>query len=773
MQVSQFYYAFLLLTLIHINQPIYAQICSNGVSMERTGNSSNSKHDQDGNYIVYENNDAGTRRIFLYNLVTEATIQVSEEGTFPRNPKISGDYIVWEESFNIGFDEISLYKISTNGPAINISNTPNNDDDPQIDGNKVVWEAISGMSTDIFMYNIQDEVILNLTNDVIQDVDPQVSGNNILWRRSDDLLLFQLDQAPIPANFVVINPGLSPVAGYFRLDGNSVVWAAENNMNFTNDIYLHLIENAGAPMNLTNSLTDEFKPVVNGDFVMWEKNDGGISLEGYQISTSNTFMINDIGEDQSGANINNNFAVFTVTTNCSESEVYLINLITRQYENISNCSEKDDYFPTISGNIISWECLDVSGGPTNIKYFLFDEQSANCLNATNISNNLPNADNQPQSDGSYIVWSGNDGNDSEIFLYNLTDGTVANISNNASNFDRNPEISGDYVVWEHNNDAFDDEILLYRISTNGPIINISNRVGNEDDPKISGNFVVWEGIDGTDTDIYLYNISTGTVTDITNDTESQYDPDVDGHYVVWTLQSPGAIDIFLFDANQAAIPANFLNITLGISSSVTSLHIDSVYVYWQGVDPINSDSDIFLYNIIEAGNSLIVSDNEGPDGRVSYNSNRLVWEEGDFSADNEIAIFDLETLNKITVTNDEIQNDNPKLEGDLLFWEESSCNQTNIVVLRLSDLQRFDINNCSNNEIGAFIINGQNLIFEGNSSGNPSEIFLLPLQDILPPEQAIPSMGTWAVIFLGLLTLIFGTVHIKQSKNIFVSSALQ
>jgi len=738
--------------------------------MESNGNSFNSNHDQDGNYIVYENNDAGTRRIFLYNLATQISIQVSEEGTFPKNPKISGDYIVWEESFDFEFDEIYLYQISTNGPAKNISHTPNNDDDPQIDGNTIVWESFNGSSTDIYVYKIQEDEVLNLTNDVLQDVDPQISGNYILWRRMDDLVLYQLDQAPVPTNFVVVNPGLALFSGYFRFDGSSIVWAFQDNINFTSDIYLYSIIDGGAPINLTNSISDEFKPVVNGDFVIWEKHDGGVSLEGYQISVGSTFLINDIGIDQFEANIDNNFAVFTVSTNCSESEVYLINLITRQYENISKCSEKDDYFPTISENIISWECSDLLGGPNNIKYFLLDEQSANCRNATNISNNLPNADNQPQSDGSYIVWSGNDVNDSEIFLYNLTDGTIANISNNASNFDRNPVISGDYVVWEHNNDAFDDEILLYRISTNGPIINISNRVGNEDDPKISGNFVVWEGFDGTDTDIYLYNISTGIVTDVTNDTESQNDPDVDGHYVVWTLQTLGGRDVFLFDANQAAIPANFLNISLGNSLSVTSLHIDSVYVYWEGSDAINFDSDIFLYRINEGGSSLIVSDNTDSDSRVSYNSNRLVWEEGYNSGDNEIAILDLANLNKILVTNDEIDNELPKLVGDLLFWQESNCDNSNLVVMRLTDLQRQDIINCSTDEIGAYLINGQNLIFEGNTTGNPSDIFLLTLQDILPPEQAIPSMGTWAIILLGLFTFIFGTAYIKQHKRLFVSS---
>nr|HPN71849.1 hypothetical protein [Saprospiraceae bacterium] len=69
-----------------------------------------------------------------------------------------------------------------------------------------------------------------------------------------------------------------------------------------------------------------------------------------------------------------------------------------------------------------------------------------------------------------------------------------------------------------------------------------------------------------------------------------------------------------------------------------------------------------------------------------------------------------------------------------------------------------------------YLINGQNLIFEGNTTGNPSDIFLLTLQDILPPEQAIPSMGTWAIILLGLFTFIFGTAYIKQHKRLFVSS---
>jgi len=71
-----------------------------------------------------------------------------------------------------------------------------------------------------------------------------------------------------------------------------------------------------------------------------------------------------------------------------------------------------------------------------------------------------------------------------------------------------PDIHNGRIVYSASN-GNDSEVYLYDITT-GQTINISNRVNKSDgDPKIYDNWVVWTGYDGNDNEIFLYNISTG------------------------------------------------------------------------------------------------------------------------------------------------------------------------------------------------------------------------------------------------------------------------
>jgi hypothetical protein len=82
----------------------------------------------------------------------------------------------------------------------------------------------------------------------------------------------------------------------------------------------------------------------------------------------------------------------------------------------------------------------------------------------------------------------------------------SNISNNDNISDNIPQVYGDYVVWAER-DANDSEIYLYRISDNTLIGNISNNDGKDDgSPQIQGESVVWDGDDGNDREISLTSI---------------------------------------------------------------------------------------------------------------------------------------------------------------------------------------------------------------------------------------------------------------------------
>ena len=63
-------------------------------------------------------------------------------------------------------------------------------------------------------------------------------------------------------------------------------------------------------------------------------------------------------------------------------------------------------------------------------------------------------------------------------------------------------------------------------------------------PHVQGNFLVWQTYDGSDWEVFLYNITDGTTTQITDNAEDDVSPQTDGHYVVWQGFNSGEWDVF-------------------------------------------------------------------------------------------------------------------------------------------------------------------------------------------------------------------------------------
>ena len=753
-----------LLAYCSLIQSSTAQTCSNGIIVDPSHDFSKANQDQDGNFMVYESSDGNDMEIFLHDVSTNTTTQISNNTLFDRNAKISGDYIVWEQLSANNDDEVVLYRISTNGPIINISNRTGNEDDPLIDGNFVVWEGFDGTDTDIYLYDIANDLVVNITNDATSDFDPKISDNHVVWRKGDNLLLYDVNDAPVMGNFITINNGLAVFISQYSIDGDHVVWTTQDNMTFAGDIYLYSISNGGAPNNISNSPEDDQRPVINGDLVAWFRSDGTADILAFRISTSASFVIqsNDFNQDEIA--IDGDIVVFSRNTDCNESDVFYYNVANNFLGLVSNCPSTNDYGITISSSVVAWSANN-SIDPVDLKYYTIPGSVNTCIAGTNISQNPSFPDRKPETNGRYVIWEGEDGSDTDIFMYDTLTQMTINVSNNSSNYDRNARISGDYIVWEHSNDSFDDEILLYRISTNGPVINISNRPGNEDDPIIDGNYVVWEGFDGTDTDVYLYDIMNATLTDVTNDTDSQFDPDIDDGRIVWYVSNIGGQDLFLYEIGQAPIPANFQNISNGISSTISNHGIDSIYVYWEGSDPVNFDVDIYIYKIGGVG-PLQISDNPDNDFELTYNKGRLLWVEQYTNNDNELALYDLESMTKTIITNDNFNVSGPIFSGDYVFFQQGECDQSEIFVLRISDGSLLNLSNCPFNIIGLMASNGAYLYAEVSSSNERnSEIISFPIAQIFPTRPVdIPSMGFWALISLGLVSLIFGVNAIHQKR---------
>ena len=167
-----------------------------------------------------------------------------------------------------------------------------------------------------------------------------------------------------------------------------------------------------------------------------------------------------------------------------------------------------------------------------------------------------------------MVWSSDDGNDQEIYLFDGS--STIQLTNNSFN-DYDAEIYSNKVVWS-GYDGTDTEIYLFDGSST---IQLTDNSFNDSSPKIFGNNVVWSGYDGNDSEIYLYNGS--STIQVTDNNSEDYSPDISGNNLVW-----------LSTSSPASFGSDLFSTTLPKWSSVTTTLPTDIYdLTLTGTDNIN------------------------------------------------------------------------------------------------------------------------------------------------------------------------------------------
>jgi len=124
----------------------------------------------------------GSRDIFYYNSASSERRKVSVNPNDDCNPQIDGDWIVWQ-----GYDgydyEIFLYNIKIR-KITQISRDSEDDWYPQIHNGQVVWEGYDDTDGDyeIFLYDIETKKKIQITNNTYEDFNPQIHNGKIVWQ---------------------------------------------------------------------------------------------------------------------------------------------------------------------------------------------------------------------------------------------------------------------------------------------------------------------------------------------------------------------------------------------------------------------------------------------------------------------------------------------------------------------------------------------------------------------------------------------------------------
>ena len=277
-----------------------------------------------------------------------------------------------------------------------------------------------------------------------------------------------------------------------------------------------------------------------------------------------------------------------------------------------------DKFPAVDGSNVVWR---QGGFLQDAEAFLYDGSSSERISA--VGAGVEKLD----IHGSKVYWNAHDGNDHELYEYDIDTDSITQLTNNSvddygasassslltwnrrdttanggdaeimvddgtSTFqltddtvgDLNPAASGNEIVWRRDqgeNTAY-DQIYHYDGTTTAQLTSntVDSGVG---DPDISGSNIVWRQTDsaGDDPEIKLYNGSTTTT--LTDNMVQESHVQIDGDHIVWQASDDNDEEIYFYDGSQVLQVTNndHYDYTPVISGSTVAWYQYAGYPEWE------------------------------------------------------------------------------------------------------------------------------------------------------------------------------------------------
>ena len=293
----------------------------------------------------------------------------------------------------------------------------------------------------------------------------------------------------------------------------------------------------------------------------------------------------------------------------------------------------------------------------------------------------------PHARGRWAVWEDQSDGYWEIYAQDLTasNAPLTKITNGTLS-QENPRTDGRYVVWQGRQSNGSWDIYLADLKgTNGPQALTRTTVQDEINPAIDWPWVVYQarptGNTSAPWQLYALNLATSQVMPVSPSTQDELDPDVQGGRVVWQdFRDVGPGEIYLKNLETSELRR--------ITTNTFGQYHPAVYdqwVVWQ--DNRNTELDIYGFDLLR-NEEVRITNTPEDESRPYLNGPWLLCLENSLGPQSvNPRLIHLPSLLAVPVTRTVSFKDLPALADGWAVWQETANNQSRISAAALPALQ--------------------------------------------------------------------------------------
>lgn len=328
--------------------------------------------------------------------------------------------------------------------------------------------------------------------------------------------------------------------------------------------------------------------------------------------------------------------------------------------------------------------LTDSLGNTNFSFGLAQIQTLS--GNTNVLANFSRHPVNPSARGRWAVWQDQSDGNWEIYSRDVTASTnpIVQITHTTL-AQENPRTDGRYIVWQGQQangswDVFIDDLN----GTNGPLALTSTPTTDEVNPAVDWPWVVYQSrATGSSAPWQLIatNSYSGQSFLVSPSTQDELDPDVQAARVVWQdLRNPGAGEIYLGDLQSTQVTR--------LTDNLYGKYHPAIYNNWVvWSDARNIELDIYGYDLLRNREVRITSAPEDESQPYLNGQWLLCMEDSLGPQTGNGHLVQLPSLLSVPLTRTPTLKTCPALADGWAVWQETISNQSQIVSAMLPSLQ--------------------------------------------------------------------------------------